>query len=627
MTTPLLLIIPSLCILLISSFYALLLKRKVVETLFLAVTTVIIVLFLGGLLNFRGSLLVGYLVILLFSAFSLFYTIKHKEKISTIELKKGLIAFTLFLLLSLFLNYGRLFTHFDEFTHWGLVLKNMYHFDAVSTYESINIYFKSYVPATSLFQYFWIRPFGVFIEYAGYIGFNMFFFSLSSILLSKLKPKNILLFLSFLLIPLITSLNFYSTLLVDTMLGVLFGSILLFYYGYRKEDFLFTYILITAISIVLTLTKNTGIIFVFLSFLLLSTNELILSKEYLRKKVDINLLKKLFLLLAPFLLSILFHFLWSKHTELASTQVAWTSSSSNPFSNGLLPYQKEILDTFLKALFTRPIRPINLSYAGIVTALSLVEIALLFLIKLRSKERKRVLSSIFVLYICSFIYASFPLYFYLFLLPLYEAVNLASFSRYLFPYIVGMLIFFLYFIKLLDFSPKKWRYILSCGLISLFYVFLLSHISGFFYSDIVNAREGVRESVQIREPYNEIRKWSEHISTDDRVYLISQGDMGYDALVLRYILSPTNMVFRYDYSVGLQPYHLESLYDNYPFTKIVEPKEWSEYVVEEYTLLYLFRIDQKFEDIYGKYFDNVSEGVLYRVSSNEYGVLELISLD
>lgn len=53
----------------------------------------------------------------------------------------------------------------DEFSHWGTVLRNMMHFDAIPAgVKEANITYTDYPPATTLFAYFWTRLSGGFNE-------------------------------------------------------------------------------------------------------------------------------------------------------------------------------------------------------------------------------------------------------------------------------------------------------------------------------------------------------------------------------------------------------------------------------------------------------------------------------
>jgi hypothetical protein len=629
MENPLLLLIPTAIILSIASLYASMLKKTVLESLFLSVTTIVAILFFTGLLNFQGSLMVGYIITVIFAIVSIVFLILKRKKMKNIQLGIGIFIFLIFLLGSIFVNYQRQFVEFDEFTHWGTVLKHMYHFDSLSTYEEINIIFKTYLPGTSLFQYFWLRPFGKFVEYPAYIGFNMMFFSLAFTLLGKLKLKNIAIFTTLLLIPLITGINFYSTLLVDTMLGVLFGSFLLFYYLYRREDMVYTFLLISSISFILTLTKNTGIALVLVSLTLVACNEISIKKGRVKKllwgkKLNRRSIKRVLLFLSPFLVALIALIFWRGHIYLQDINPIWRSSSGDLSNIRLLQYQRETIKLTMNALLTKPLGPLGLSYLVIVTLLTLFSG---LLVVLNSNNVKKYLFSVILIWLGSLINTLSLILFYVFFLPNYEAPNLPSFSRYLFPYVIGMMIFSSFYITLIHKRNGRTKFLLSIVLTALLYIYLLTNVAPFLNTYILKSRDRVNHTIALREKYNDIENKMKYMSEKDTVYIISQGDMGYDALVLRYILSPTNTLFKYDYSVGLTAYHLEPQYRDYPFTKIIGPSDWGNYVLEEYSLVYIYRYDDTLEKIYEHYFESLEEKSLYRVNTNKNGVLELTAID
>ncbi len=53
---------------------------------------------------------------------------------------------------NLFWHNGRMFLQTDEFSHWGLVVKNMFKLDVLVGGADTNIIFKDYPPATGVFQ-------------------------------------------------------------------------------------------------------------------------------------------------------------------------------------------------------------------------------------------------------------------------------------------------------------------------------------------------------------------------------------------------------------------------------------------------------------------------------------------
>ena len=68
-------------------------------------------------------------------------------------LSPGFAAFCLVYLFLLYAHGRRLVYYYDEFTHWGNVVKEMVHLDDFSTNPAAHSSFRSYVPGMALFQY------------------------------------------------------------------------------------------------------------------------------------------------------------------------------------------------------------------------------------------------------------------------------------------------------------------------------------------------------------------------------------------------------------------------------------------------------------------------------------------
>ncbi len=127
------LLVPIFSIVSISTALAILLKRLLAETLLPTIAFVILLLFLFGLLNFKGCLLIGYIIIILLSLASVIFSIKtflnDKKTIRNISFITGLLLIFLFLGISLFINYQRKYIEWDEFSYWGSNVKSLYTFD------------------------------------------------------------------------------------------------------------------------------------------------------------------------------------------------------------------------------------------------------------------------------------------------------------------------------------------------------------------------------------------------------------------------------------------------------------------------------------------------------------------
>lgn len=150
-------------LLVIASAQAVLLRRELSETVFLAAVAVTGILYCFALLNFKGCLRLGVLFVAALGALCLVFLIyiffKRKQSLADARLADGCLIYLLFLALSLALNAGRTYREWDEFSHWGVIVKHFFAADALGTVRlpEYAVMAPSYYPGTSIFQYFFSR--------------------------------------------------------------------------------------------------------------------------------------------------------------------------------------------------------------------------------------------------------------------------------------------------------------------------------------------------------------------------------------------------------------------------------------------------------------------------------------
>jgi hypothetical protein len=226
---------------------------------------------------------------------------------------------------------------------------------------------------------------------------------------------------------------------------------------------------------------------------------------------------------------------------------------------------------------------------------------------------------------------------YLFVFGQNEATILASYSRYMLSYIIAFFYFSLVFIfikssifwkslKVRGSLTTNLRIVLSVLLIFSVYYTIIDKTKGEIREIILQARPTVHNTITTRQEYDKARLWEDTFHNDgENIYIITQGSNGFDTLVLMHTLYPSNIGWRSDYSVSLAPYY-EHFELGDPWTMIISPEDWSEYVLDNYDLVYIFRYDDKFKQTYGHYFDTLENNALYDVTTNTDGILKLVSI-
>lgn len=150
----------------VSGMVALCFKRRIEETIAVVVFMVIAILYFGGMLS--GSLLTGIYICGIIGILSVFYigrkVVMDKRNVIKLCVTPGLIIFTLLFIWVIWLNVNRVFFGWDEFSHWGLAVKNMYQFDYFSNHPYSTDTYSGYPPAMALWQYFFVKACGEFSE-------------------------------------------------------------------------------------------------------------------------------------------------------------------------------------------------------------------------------------------------------------------------------------------------------------------------------------------------------------------------------------------------------------------------------------------------------------------------------
>lgn len=159
-------------------------------------------------------------------------------------------------------GYSLHLTHYDNFSHWGLIIKSMLETNQLPNASTNYIMFKSYQPGSACFLYFVGLLCG---KKEGFmiIAQNYLIFSYITVLFHYIPKERkwfgypmVILFSIFLTI---TSTISFNNLLVDSLLSVMLIAIGIILYEYRKN---LKKAILTALPIMIYLfaVKNTGIL-------------------------------------------------------------------------------------------------------------------------------------------------------------------------------------------------------------------------------------------------------------------------------------------------------------------------------------------------------------------------------
>lgn len=421
----------------------------------------IISIFILYIFSFFKILHIGFYVILeiciLFCLFFIFCFFKRTEIIK--EFLNNYLTIGLFVYLILFvgINYfyrNMSFTHWDEFMHWGPMVKEMIKYDTFySVPEAFLMMHKDYPPfyplLGCLFSFFRNTNYA---ENRLYIAHFSFVFSLFMPLFSKLDRKKIgdylnglLMFIGVLLIGLLVHYTpdasdnalFYNSIYVDWSLSALVAYT---FYIIITETSNIRYFNIFLCFISLVSTKQVGLPFFLLGLMLF------IIKEFFIDKNKINY-KQIIISLLPFIM----YFAWKYYINLVgalssaqfdSNQIDFKLFFSIAFNGGGETWQQLAFNNYINALFKRYllITPIKLNYffsAQLITVL-------LVLLGIVYKEIKNTISVSIVYFFGSIAYAFLMLLLYCFSFGENEGPIIASFNRYMIAYLfIGLCILFM----------------------------------------------------------------------------------------------------------------------------------------------------------------------------------------
>lgn len=603
--------------------------------------SVILVAYIMGLLGLlRWLNLIVLLVTLLFVIMAGIHVFQHKLKLSVLLRKvitPGFIVFFILVGLTLYTTRGLLFTGWDEFSHWGLVVKNMVSLDTFASGAASTTMFKDYPPATALLQYYFLSYNPIFVEADIVRAMLVFSYSLMipMVQFTKLKDWIKIPFytLMFYCLPLIFYYNFQTTIYVDAVLGLLFFY-LIYTYGSASKIDTSLIVRLSLASSILCLVKQSGIVFVILAWIIVLIDTLLGNVGKKSKSEHRSKWIHSILLLIPLSLAIISSLSWKVYLKLTKavitspigkitlTGIQWL------FTTKILPYQSATITNFTKVFFDPKVFNYIIPLTYFSWAIFLLMIFIVGYYFVSDKQYKRRIMTIGCgVLVGYFIYTIGLLLLYLFTYTQYEATNLASMHRYMHSYLIGF--FFIAFaigMDVLNQQLEKFNWILRTVLFCLCAATLIKSIFVPFvpYKEIQPDFEGraVKYSVNFRDDYDDITRYTNKLDyRTDRIYFIAQNTDGYGYWITRYLVTPIEVEPNFNWSLGLK------YSNNDQWTQDISLAQWEELLRAQYTFVYLYNIDEAFIDRYGSLFAKRSEITnksMYRIDKTSS--LKLIKL-
>ncbi len=517
----------------------------------------------------------------------------------------GFYIFAVLYVLVFVLNYGKHFSKWDEFSHWGIFVKEMFRTDMLYCTSPATMAHKDYVPAISIFETLWCRLALRYSEAECYRGIQVLELSMMLPMATEIIKKaskmttGKKMFLAIcnslvvVIVPLYFGLPFYHTIYQDLIYGVL-----VFYCMWLILANEFSLILVFEEAVALTilvLSKMTAM--AFLPMIVLFFVVYYIRNDRANKKNA--LISGAALLALPTSAWALFNKYAGMYVDSSNSNQSYSGISVGRLlgailHDGSISYQAVVEKKYLAALFKEHVFG-RISYFWIVIA---IVIALLAFSKVANDERKRKdirLVSLWVV-LAAIAYAFMMWYLYLSAFSEYEATSLASFARYMGSFVMAAVLIAISVWYTYGEPKLIWvNYVLA--IITVQNAVMLINpsqlISGITQKDTV-MWEGETEYVMNNVP------------EDASIYVITRGGTGMFPVYMSYYCAPR----RFYWSSPGPAFDEDDIYSiDMSLEEFVREVDKCDYI-------YFKDIDQDFIDIYSEAFADPSiivTGKLYRI--------------
>ncbi|MBN2880304.1 MAG: hypothetical protein JXN65_11825 [Clostridia bacterium] len=524
-----------------------------------------------------------------------------------------------------YFNKDRLFVEWDEFSHWGKTVKNMYYLNTLAN-QDYNLLYKSYPPATAIFQYLLLQLKGSYSEGIIFSSMPILYFSLVMPFYKKIKPKSILnilvITIGIVVIPIIFYNNFYTSIYVDALLGILFAYILL--NDFFEKNYLIRNLGVALGTTVLCLTKSSGQGLAVLSFIITCADSIYKYKQKNDKFSKKDIFK--FFKTPIFMFSGLFFALvsWKIYTHVNGIVDTRNPSgiSVKALIDTFIHHQgigTSVVRSFISFIVKRPTINTIISITSLGTICLLLILALIVIRNSKANIQPRMKILFAGLSIGSLIYFISLCFIYIFSFSEYEAKSLASVERYVNTYLLGFFIITIGSIINNLINKRKKGLIIPIVILAMLTITNLSPI----YEIAVAYKEENVATQNYRAPYKNLQEYTDIINSDDNLSLLCTEGQGLENLIYQYEYMDELNISGYD-SIGTAPYYGGDIW-----TKVLTFEEYELYLTSAYDFLYVVRANEKYNEDYGCMFEigYAENNTLYHIEKNSDGSICMKKLD
>lgn len=575
-------------------------KKRIEETMPISIVSIVLIIFLAGLVN---NLKIGAIIVQILTILQLIFiliTILKKDKDGIKEvlrriLTPGLLIYTLLFILNVLINQGRIFEDYDEFNHWAVIIKNMFIYNTYGTNPETIVRFNEYPPFTAVFQYLFLAIQKVYREDTIIIAQNVLYLSIIIPITKKIKwNKSALRILTvtplIVFMPMILYKNFFLNILVDGILGIMFAYTI--YSAYEEDSLIFKTLKILAGTIMLCLTKTSGLGLAVLALIVILI-KIIIDRKKDKTKFKTNIKS----LIAICIITTIITSMW--YIKVNNAEKRWDFSK---YVNTEENQQNElgILKNFAISLIMRQ---------DITTKQLTVFAVIILLIGLQIYSIRKVKNNNFSYYAIAML-ISIPIYLislaitYMTIFENMEGTMLTCFDRYTSTILLAVLCFNAF--ALFDVKAKFSVEIIVVASI----IIALMPIDN-IYTQYVRGKNYIKTSNTNRDIYTKIEKYKDILNVDDKILY-----MAGDKANIEYLKSMNEYV--------MMPVRIKNMISgNY------ESADKFEKAIERYDYVYIYRTNVDTIDNIKECFKDskVQRDTLYKVENyNEKIWLEPVYL-
>lgn len=637
-----------------SLFMMVMWNRKWEETVGLSLIATVFILYAAGLTEHLrlGIGIVYGISAICFAASVYFY---NRKGMNLRDLwSPGAAVYGALALLILMNSQSLWLGRWDEYSHWGLAVKDMFFYDSFAKHYNTTVLLPRYLPFSTLFEYFYVYCNGMFTQKLLYAAYQTAALSMLIVVcrtaLGKRRYIPAVVAVVF-LAPLLFYFDAYNSIYVDFMLAALTAYVLMCYFGEGISAF--NTLRIAAGLFALATAKEAGVVIAGI------LSAVMLGDLVCRHFGGIKIRLKNWIVMGIYIGTVLGSFLsWQLYLHVPakvpetvlSDAPAAADTYKDAFSasrlslsgiaellNGEAPtYKYEALKNFVRAVFSNNIYNIGdwkVSYIDLLVIMFAAAVILYYLGFWRNAAVNMLSFGIFVL-IGGVGYCAFLELMYLFAFSQYEAVNLSSYDRYLGSYICGAFIAFLYCILAYAGQagdvPKGaraglWEKVIPVLVTALLVVSV--PVEGFFIKNLDS--EVTEEMVYGEDQLEEVL--SSFARRGEKIYFVCNGTNGYS----RYVFGVTACPLRLSKSAPDILGSVESidrqrkLDEENGVTDIlcnshtVSESEWSE-LLQDCDYVFIRHPYELFKEDYKGLFEDpvtVDDGTFYRVVKQDGAVL------